>query len=154
MYTWMSMPTIYIRKIDYNHWESAGVSDKDLKCKHRCINFWKVTDPRRVLRPAMGGTGISNDGSMRRKWVIVISLGTPQSARRHCGYTLELLGVLAKSLAADLSRLGGPITNLWLPTTRLGAPWITGVQSWNHIIFGTSAGAPGIHSYYLSFHNF
>jgi hypothetical protein len=47
------------------------------------------------------------------------------------------------------------VTSLGVPMTSLGAPQITEEQSGKNSIFpGNTAGAPGIHSYYLSFNNF
>jgi hypothetical protein len=41
------------------------------------------------------------------------------------------------------------------PATSLGAPRITAEQSGkNNIFFGHAAGAPGNHSYYISFNDF
>jgi hypothetical protein len=46
-------------------------------------------------------------------------------------------------------------THLWAPETSLGAPQITVKQLGKHIIFtGNAAGAPGNHSYYLSFNDY
>jgi hypothetical protein len=51
--------------------------------------------------------------------------------------------------------LGAAGTNLGAPAISLGAPRITVEQSRkNHIFFGNAAGAPGNHSYYLSFNDF
>jgi hypothetical protein len=64
--------------------------------------------------------------------VIVISLGTPRSAGENIGCTWE---------------------HLEAPATSLGAPRITVEQSRKNIFFGNAAGAPGNHSYYLSFND-
>ena len=62
--------------------------------------------------------------------------------------TWEHLGALA-------TRLGAPTTSLEAPVTSLGAARITVEQSGrNNIFLGNTAGAPGNHSYYLSFNNF
>jgi len=60
---------------------------EDLECKHRCVNFRRVSDPRRAFRPAFRGTGISDDWYRSTMGVIVISLGTPQSAGEYFGRT-------------------------------------------------------------------
>jgi len=52
---------------------------EDVECKLRCINFGRVLEPRRALRPALGVTGISDDWYMSAMRVIVISFGTRQS---------------------------------------------------------------------------
>jgi hypothetical protein len=78
--------------------------------------------------------------------VIVISLGTPRSAGENFGRTWEHLGAPATSL-------GAPTTSLGAPATSLGAPRITVDQSGKNIFFGNAAGAPGNHSYYLSFND-
>ena len=73
--------------------------------------------------------------------VIVISSGTPRSARENFGCPWEHLGAWA-------TRLGAPATSL-------GAPRSTVEQSGkNNIFFGNTAGAPGNHGYYLSFNDF
>jgi len=72
--------------------------------------------------------------------VIVICLGTPQSAGENIGCIWE--------------HLGAPATSLGVPTTSLGAPRITVEQSGkNNMFFGNAAGAPGNHSYYISFND-
>jgi hypothetical protein len=58
-------------------------------------------------------------------------------------------------LGAPVTRLGTPTTSLDAPATSLGSPRITVEQSGrNNIFFGNTAGAPGNHSYYLSFNDF
>jgi hypothetical protein len=64
-------------------------------------------------------------------------------------------GAPATSLEAPATSLGAPATSLGAPATSLGAPRITVEQSGkNNIFFGNAAGAPGNHSYYVSFNNF
>jgi len=47
-----------------------------------------------------------------------------------------------------------PASKLGVPATSLGAPRITVEQSVkNNIFFGNAAGAPGNHSYYISFND-
>ena len=73
--------------------------------------------------------------------VIVISLGTPQSAGENFGCTWEHLGV--------------PTTSLGAQATSWGAPRITVQQSGKkNLFFGIAAGARGNHRYYLSFNDF
>jgi len=62
--------------------------------------------------------------------VIVISLGTPRSARENFGCTWKCLGV--------------PVTSLGAPVTSLGAPRITVEQSGKNIFFGNATGVPGM----------
>jgi len=85
---------------------------------------------------------------------IVRGVRTPRSARDNFGCTLEHLAALATSLAAPATSLAAPATSLAAPATGLGSPRITLEQSGNKIFFGNAAGAPAIHSYYLSFSNF
>jgi hypothetical protein len=47
-----------------------------------------------------------------------------------------------------------PMTSLGAPTTILGAPRVTVEPFGKNIFFGNTAGAPGNHSYYISFNNF
>jgi len=90
-----------------------------------------------------------------------MSLGTPRSAGENFGWTWEPLGVRATSqgvpttsLRAPMTTLAAPITNLRAPVTSLRAPRITVERSGkNNIFFANAAGAPGNHSYYLSFNN-
>ena len=140
-----------------------------MECKLRCVNFRRVSDPRRAFRPAFRVSGISDDWYRSTMGVIVISLGTPRSARENFGCTWErlgapttslgapttCLGAPTTSLGATTTRLGAPTTCLGAPTTSLGAPRITVQQSGkNNIFFGIAAGAPGNQSYYLSFNDF
>jgi len=99
--------------------------------------------------------------------VIVISLGTPRSARENFWCTWEHLGVpgtslgaLTTSLRVQATSLGVLATSLGTRTTSLGAPakslgasGITVDQSGKKKFCGTAAGAPGNHSYYLSFND-
>jgi len=93
---------------------------------------------------------------------IVKGLGTPRSAGEnfgctwvHLGAPATSLGAPATSLGAPATTLGAPATSLGAPATSLGAPPITVEQSGNNnIFFGNAAGAPGNHSYYLSFNDF
>jgi len=104
-----------------------------VECKLRWVNLRRVSDPRRAFRPAFGVTEISDDLYRSTMGVIVKSLGIHRSAREDVGFTWEPLGV---------------------PVTTLGAPQITVEQSGRIIFFGIAAGAPGNHSYYLSFNDF
>jgi len=61
----------------------------------------------------------------------------------------------AVAFRCTLAHLGVPATRLGAPMTSLGAPQITVEQSGrNNIFCGNTAGAPGNHSYYLSFNDF
>jgi hypothetical protein len=62
---------------------------EDVECKLRSVNFRRVLDPRRAFWPALGVTGISDDGYRSTMGVIVISLGTPPSTTENFGCTLE-----------------------------------------------------------------
>ena len=95
--------------------------------KLRCINFRRVSDPRRAFLPAFRVTESTDDkpGSTWQR--------QPQSWKH----------------------LAAPATNLGALATSLGAPRISVEQSRkNNIFFGNAAGAPGNHSYYLSFNDF
>jgi len=86
--------------------------------------------------------------------VILISLGTPRSARENFGCTWEHLGAPATSLGAPAPSLGAPTISLRALATTLESPGITVEQSGKNIFFGHAAGAPGNHTYYLSFNDF
>jgi hypothetical protein len=101
--------------------------------------------------------------------VIVVSLGTPQSARvnfgctwKHLGAPATSLGVPTTSLGATTCSLGAPVTSLGMLKTSLGAPAtcmgapqnIVEQSGKNNIFFGNAAGVPGYHSYNFSFNNF
>jgi hypothetical protein len=131
-----------------------------VECKLRCIDFRSVSDPGRAFRLAFRVTVISVDWYRNTMEVIVISLRTPQSARENFGFTWEHLETPATSLGAPTTSLrvpatspGEPPISLSAPTIFLGANRITVEQSRKHIFFGNSAGAPGNHSYYLSFND-
>jgi len=79
-----------------------------VECKLRCVNFRRVSDPRRAFRPAFRVTGISDDCYRSTMGVIVIVLGTPRSAGENFGCTWEHLGVPAISLGAPTTSLGAP----------------------------------------------
>jgi len=132
-----------------------------VECNLRCVNFRRVSDPRRAFQPAFRVTGISDDCYRSTMGVIVIGLGTSRSARENFGCTWEhlgapatSLGVPATSLGVPVTRLSAPTTSLGAPATTLGAPQITVEQSGKTIFFGNAAGAPGNHSYYSSFNDF
>jgi len=46
-----------------------------MECKVRSVNFWRESDTRRVFRPAIGATGISDDWYGSTMGVVVISFG-------------------------------------------------------------------------------
>ena len=110
-----------------------------MECKLRRVNFTRVSDRGRTLRPAFRATGISNDWYSSAMGVIVISLGTPQSARENFGCTWEHLGALVTSMGA--------------PATSLDAPRIAVEQSGTIDIFVNVLGAPGNHWFYLLFNH-
>jgi len=67
----------------------------------------------------------------------------------------ELTGPTTVALRCTWDHLGVPMASLDTPATSLGAPRITAEQCGrNNIVFGNAAGAPGNHSYYLSFNDF
>jgi len=74
----------------------------------RCINFRRVSDPRRAFRLALRVTRISNDYYRSTMGVIVIGLGTPQSAGVNFGCTCEHLEAQAISLGVPTISLGAP----------------------------------------------
>jgi len=64
------------------------------------------------------------------------------------------LGAQATSLRAPVRSLRAPATSLGAPAPSLGAPRITVEQSGkNNTFFGNAVGAPGNHSYYISFND-
>jgi len=79
-----------------------------VECKLGCVNFRRVSDPRRAFLPAFRVTGISDDWYRSPMGVIVRGLGTPQSSGENFGCTWEHLGA---------------------PTTSLGAPGSAGDKS-------------------------
>ena len=60
-----------------------------MECKLKSVNFRRVSDPRRAFRPALGVTGISDDGYRSTMGLIVIHLGTRRSAGENFGCTWE-----------------------------------------------------------------
>ena len=69
-----------------------------MECKLRGINFGRVSDLKRALRPAFGVTGISDGWYRSTIGVIVISVGTSQSTEDNVGFTWEQLGAPVTSL--------------------------------------------------------
>jgi len=80
-----------------------------VECKLRCVNFRRVSDPRRAFQPAFRVTEISDDWYRSTIGVIVISLGTPRSAGENFGCTGDKSGcaggksgcAVDRSLCAD-----------------------------------------------------
>jgi len=75
-----------------NVFKSLGASKsvwEDVEWKLRSVNCRRVSDPRRAFRPALGGTGISDDWYRNIMGVIVIGLGTRQRAGENFGYTWD-----------------------------------------------------------------
>ena len=68
-----------------------------MECKVRCINFRRVSDPRRAIRTAVGITETSDDWYRTTKGEMVICLGTPQRAGEIFGCAWELLEAPATS---------------------------------------------------------
>jgi len=99
-----------------------------MECNLRCVNFRRVSDPRRAFLPAFRVTAISDDWYRSTMGVIVISLRTPRSAGENVGCTWEHLGAPKTSLGAPTTSLGVLMTSLDAPTS-LGAPRITVEQS-------------------------
>jgi len=79
-----------------------------VECKHICVNFRRVLDPRRAILQAFTVTGFSDDWYRSTMGMMVIGLGTPQNARVNYGYIWEHLGVPATSLGAPMTSLGVP----------------------------------------------
>jgi hypothetical protein len=135
-----------------------------------------------VFQSAFRVTEISDDCYQSTMGGIVRRLRTPWSGGKNFRYTWEHLGVPATSLGAQATSLRAPATGLralaaslralatslrgpatrlralattlGAPATSLGAPRITVEQSEKNIFFGNAAGAPGNHSYYLSFNDY
>jgi len=105
-----------------------------VECKLRCVNFRRVSDPRRAFLLAFRVTAISDDGYRSTMGVIVIGLGTPWSPGDKPGSTCDNSGSAGNESgsASNHSRAVGK----------------------NTIFLGNAAGAPGNHSYYLSFNDF
>jgi len=114
---------------------------KDVECKLRCVNFRRVSDPRRAFQPTFRVTAISDHWNRSPMGVSVIGSGTPQSAGENFKCTWDHLGALAASLRAL--------------TTSLGAPRITVEKSGKHnIFFENAACVPRNHCYYRSCNDF
>jgi len=81
-----------------------------VECKLRCVNFSRVSDPKRAFWPAFTETGISDDRYRSTMRVIVISLKTPRSAGENFGCTWEHLGTPMTSMGAPMTSLGAPVS--------------------------------------------
>jgi len=113
----------------------------NVECKLRCVNFRRVSEPRRAFLPAFRLLGISDDWYRSSMGVIVRRLGTPRNAGENFGCTWEHRQQVRERRGES-----------W---EHLGTPWITVEQSGkNNVFFGNAAGAPGNHSYYLLFNDF
>ena len=105
-----------------------------MECKFRCINFRRVSEPRRALLPAFRVTGGADD--------------KPGSTWERQRQSWECRRQVWEHLRAPTTQLGAPVTSLV-------APRITVTQSGKQkFFFGNAAGGPGNHSYYLSFNDF
>jgi hypothetical protein len=132
-----------------------------VECKLRCVNFRRVSDPKRAFQPTFGVLGISDDQYRSTLEVIVLSLGISGSAGKNFECIWEYLGAPATgpgapmaSMVVPATSLGAPTTCLGVPATSLGAPRLTVEQTQKNIFFGNIPGAPGNHSYYLLFNDF
>ena len=76
------------QNVFYSLEASRSVSE-DVECKLRCVNFRRVSDPRRPFQLAFGVSGISDDYYRSTMGVIVISLGTAGSADDKAGSTCK-----------------------------------------------------------------
>jgi len=77
-----------------------------VECKLGYVNFRRVSDYRRALRPAFRVTEISDDWYRSTMGVIVISLGTPQCAGENIGCTWESCRQVWEYLESPLSSRG------------------------------------------------
>ena len=135
---------------------------EDVECKPGCVKLRRVSEPRRTFRLAFRVPGIFDDWYRSTIEVIVISVGTPQSASErfwctcgHLGTRTTRLGALPSGLGEPATWLGALTTSLGALASSLGAHQITVVQTGKHnIFFRNTAGTAGNHSYYLSFNNF
>jgi len=119
-----------ISNMYFTHCEPPGVWE-NMECNPSCVNFRRVSYPRRAFRPAFRVTGISDNSYWSTMGVIVTSMGTPMSARENYGGTWKYLEAAATSLAALTTRLGAP-------ARCLGAPQLTIEQSGKKIFFRNS----------------
>jgi hypothetical protein len=125
-----------------------------VECELRCVNFRRVSDPRRAFQLAIGGCDISDDWYRSMMGVIVMSFRPSQCAGENFGCAWKHLGVPVTSQRGPTTSLGGPMTCLGGPITSLGAPrTIVKRYGKNDIFFGKVAGAPANHSYYFSFND-
>ena len=142
-----------------------------MECKLRCVNFRRVSHPRRAFLPAFRVTGTSDDWYRSTMGVIVGGLGTPRRTGETFGCTWEHLRAPATSLGAPMTSPGAPGSagheagsagdmsgsagDIWRSTaTSLGAPRNAVEQYGKNIFVGNTAHAPGNHSYYLSFNDY
>ena len=93
-----------------------------MQCKHRCVNFRRVSHPRRAFWPAFRIIEITDDWYRSTMGVIVISLGTPRSA-------VENLGCRWEHLGAPMTSLEAPATCLEVLPMSLGEPQTTEEQT-------------------------
>jgi len=133
-----------------------------VESKLRCIDFRRVSDPRRAFLPAFRVTGISSNWYRSTMGVTVVGVGTSRSAGenfrctwKHRQEVWERRGQSSEHLGVPATSLGVPASGMGAPATSLGVPRVT-VQKFgkNNILFGNAAGASGNHPYCLSFNDF
>jgi len=89
-----------------------------VECKLICVDFRRVSDPRRLFWLAFSVTVIPDDWYRSAMGVIVRSLGTPRSTGENFGCTWERLGSPRTNLAASGSTSDKPVS----PNNKSGSP--------------------------------
>ena len=142
-----------------------------MECKLRCVNFRRVSDPRRAFPPAFRVTGTAGDWYRSTMGVIMRGVGTPRSTGENFWCTWEHLGAPTTSLGAPGSAGDKPGSTGNKPGSTGNKSRSTGNKSrsagdksgstsnhsravWEKHLLGNTAGAPRNHSYYLSFNNY
>ena len=133
-----------IQTININEWSAVHQQNglyslaasrsvwEDVECKLRCVNFRRVSDPRRAFQPAFRVSGISENWYSSTIGVIIIGLQIPRSAGDNFGCTWEHRQQAwerwrhsCEHLATPAISLGTPTTSLGVPATSMEAPRIT-----------------------------
>jgi hypothetical protein len=126
---------------------NPDLASTSAKCNYVTGSLWECL---RVVGPESQGGQIP-ELTGPTQW----PSGAPGSTWEHRRQDWECRRQAWEHLGARTTSLGAPATSLGAPATSLGAPRITVEQSGrNNIFFGNTAGAPGNHSYYLSFNDF
>ena len=124
-------PKLHQQNVFYSLGASRSVWE-NVECKLRCVNFRRVSDPRRAFWLAFQVPRICDECYWCMMVVIVISLPTPCSTRENFRSTWEHLGVTAISQEELATSLGVPTTCWGAGGSAKGKPGSPSPKQWFH----------------------